>query len=56
MTPSDMKRALSLWKRYKTETREYRELAEKNGMNTGELNRRCSEANRIKREQSKCNY
>ena len=39
MTPKNLKRAELLYKRYKTETFEYRELARRHGMNTSELNR-----------------
>lgn len=39
LTPIQLKRARLLYNRYKTETREYHELAESIGWNTGELNR-----------------
>jgi len=51
MTPAQQKRALNLYRRYKTETSEYRELAESMGMNTGELNRECWRINHIRRQQ-----
>jgi hypothetical protein len=41
MTPDQVKLALRLYKAYRTDTREYRELADALGINTGELNRRC---------------
>lgn len=41
MSPKDLKRALLLYKRYKTDGREYRELAQKYGMNTTDLNQLC---------------
>jgi hypothetical protein len=41
MTPTQAKLATRLYRAYKTETREYRQLAEALGINTAELNRRC---------------
>jgi len=41
MTPAQIKTAIRLYKAYKTETREYRQLAESLGIQTTELNRRC---------------
>lgn len=41
MTPKDMKKAMRLYKRYKTDSAEYRQLAEKYGLQTTELNRIC---------------
>lgn len=43
MTPAQQKLALRLYKSYKTDGREYRELAEALGIRTTELNRRCWE-------------
>ncbi len=39
LTPDKLKRAIKLYDRYQCETREYHELAESIGWNTGELNR-----------------
>jgi hypothetical protein len=36
-----MKRAYRLWKQYKTDTREYRELAARRGISTADLNAKC---------------
>lgn len=38
MTPAQTKLAVRLYRAYKCETREYRQLAESLGMNTGDLN------------------
>jgi hypothetical protein len=40
MTPAQLNRAEFLYRRFKTETLEYRRLAESLGIDTGELNRR----------------
>ena len=44
-----IKIALKLYKAYKTESREYFEIANSLGMNTGELNQRCWKINYDKR-------
>ena len=49
-TPTEAKKAMSLWKRYKTDTAEYKKLAESLCVNTAELNLYCSEANRSARQ------
>jgi len=41
VTLKQQQRALSLYRRYKTHTAEYKDLAESLGMNTGELNSYC---------------
>lgn len=38
MPPKQLARAVRLYKSYKTDTTEYRLIAEAHGMNTGELN------------------
>jgi hypothetical protein len=46
----DHKRAMSLWRRYKTDTVEYKKLAESACVNTAELNAYCSEFERMARQ------
>lgn len=41
MTPADTTRAVKLYQKYKTDTAEYRGLAERNGMTTAGLNSMC---------------
>lgn len=41
MTPEQVKKALKMYKAWQCDTREYRELAESMGLNTGELNQKC---------------
>ncbi len=41
MTPQQIKRALRLYKRFKTESAEYKAIARELGIDVGELNRRC---------------
>ena len=41
-------RAYSLWKRHKTDSREYREIAQQLHLNTAELNARCWHINHAK--------
>lgn len=41
MTPEQRKQALKMYDAYDVDGREYRELAESLGMNTGELNQAC---------------
>jgi hypothetical protein len=48
-TPTEAKKALSMWKRYKTDTAEYKKLAESLCVNTAELNAYCSQLDRDKR-------
>jgi hypothetical protein len=43
-------RAFRLWKQFKTETAEYREIAASLSMNTAELNRRCWQINHDREE------
>jgi hypothetical protein len=45
-TPTEAKKALSMWRRYKTDTAEYKRLAESLCVNTAELNAFCSQLNR----------
>jgi len=45
-TPTEAKKALSLWRRYKTDTSEYKKLAESLCVNTAELNLYCSQLER----------
>lgn len=51
--PKLKERAFSLWRRYKTDEREYREIAEALGMSTARLNQVCSWINRIRKSQTK---
>lgn len=48
-TPAEAKRAMSLWRRYKTDTSEYKKLAESLCVNTAELNAYCSQLDRDRR-------
>lgn len=49
-TPAESKKALSMWRRYKTDTMEYKKLAESLCVNTAELNAFCSEMERSARQ------
>jgi hypothetical protein len=53
MTPQQLKTAHRLWKRYKTQTREYRELAASLGIQITDLNVECSRANAIWKQTGK---
>jgi hypothetical protein len=50
LTAAQHKRAMSLWRRYKTDTSEYKQIAESSCVNTAELNAYCSTVERAARE------
>lgn len=52
MTPTQLRAALVLYSRYKTDTAAYRKLAEQIGVTTTTLNQRCAEHLRFERKKA----
>jgi len=53
MKPDDLKRALLLYKRYKTDGFEFRRIAEMYGLTTVELTARCYKAMRMRQSKGR---
>ena len=53
MTPQQLKRAKLLYRRYQTHSREYHDIANSLGLNTGELNQRMWHVMAAERDKKK---